>query len=57
MRVNVERDAGGFDVRKPTRFHLDGRHIEVIENLDRCLVETMPTTRSGVTMAIFTFFV
>jgi hypothetical protein len=35
MRVDVERDAGGFDIGKPRRFRLDGRHIEVVENLDR----------------------
>jgi hypothetical protein len=35
MRVDVERDAGGVDVVKPKRFRFDGRHVEVIENLDR----------------------
>jgi hypothetical protein len=35
MRVHVERDAGDADVEKLKCFRLDGRRIEVVENLDR----------------------
>jgi hypothetical protein len=35
MRVHVERDAGDINGGKLKRFRLDGRSVEVIENLDR----------------------
>jgi hypothetical protein len=35
MQVHVERDAGDIDIAKLKRFRLDGRSIEVIENIDR----------------------
>jgi hypothetical protein len=35
MQVRVERDAGDLDVWKLKCFHLGGRRVEVIENLDR----------------------
>lgn len=35
MQVYVERDADDIGVGEPKRFSLDGRRIEVIENLDR----------------------
>jgi hypothetical protein len=35
MRVHVERDASDVDIKKLKCFHLDGRRVEVIDNLDR----------------------
>ena len=35
MRVHVETHAGGIDVEKPKRFCLNGRRVEVIENVDQ----------------------
>jgi hypothetical protein len=35
MRVHVERDAGDVNGGKLKCFRLDGRTVEVIENLDR----------------------
>jgi hypothetical protein len=35
MQVLVERDAGDIDVGNLKRFRLDGRRVEVVENLDR----------------------
>jgi hypothetical protein len=35
MLVDVERDAGGIDVERLKRFRLDGRRVEVTENIDR----------------------
>jgi hypothetical protein len=35
MQVHVERDAGDVDAEKLKRFRLDGRCVEVIENIDR----------------------
>ena len=35
MRVDVERDAGSIDVERLKRFRLDGRRVEVMENIDR----------------------
>ncbi len=35
MRVDVERDSGGFDVSWPKRFRFDGRRVEVVESIDR----------------------
>jgi hypothetical protein len=35
MWVHVERDLGDVDTEKLKRFRLDGRRVEVIENLDR----------------------
>jgi hypothetical protein len=35
MRVDVERDSGNIDVNRPKRFRFDGRHVEVVENIDR----------------------
>ena len=35
MQVDVERNSGGIDVEGPKRFRLDGRRVEIIENIDR----------------------
>jgi hypothetical protein len=35
MRVSVETSAGHAGVEMPSRFRLDGRKIEVTENLDQ----------------------
>jgi hypothetical protein len=35
MQVQVESDAAGSGIEKPRRFHLDGRSVEVIANIDR----------------------
>ncbi len=35
MQVQVETYAGDSGIELPTRFHLDGRSIEVIDNIDR----------------------
>lgn len=35
MRVEVESDAGDSGIEEPRRFHLDGRSVEVVENVDR----------------------
>jgi hypothetical protein len=35
MQVYVERDADDIGVGKPKRFSVDGRRIEVVDNLDR----------------------
>ncbi len=37
MKLHVERDASDVAGGKLKRFHLDGRRIDVIENLDRWL--------------------
>jgi hypothetical protein len=35
LRVHVESQADGRGIEKPKSFRLDGRSIEVIENVDR----------------------
>src|SRR5215813_6938566 len=35
MRVHVDSHAGGIDIEKPKRICLDGRRVEVIENVDQ----------------------
>lgn len=35
MRLQVESEAGYRGVEMPRRFHLDGRKVEVVENLDQ----------------------
>jgi hypothetical protein len=35
MQVKVERDSGGTEGGRLTRLRLDGRDVDVVENLDR----------------------
>jgi hypothetical protein len=52
----VESQTNGNGIEKPKRLRLDGRTIEVIENVDRWLGRTTAISKSRVTTAISTFF-